>query len=215
MHKVLVISYGSVSRGAICALQARGFTDITVFTQRDPNFVRDQEFNARYRQLITGPDGRLYSTSLDGSARPFLEDLSSADIIVNGILQDTDRPLMFLSENEVPCLKPGSIIIDISCDEGMGFPFARPTTFDDPVFRVGKSTYYSVDHTPAYLWNSASWEISKCLLPFLERITMGPDRWEKDETIRRAIEIEGGVIRNPRILSFQRRSDQYPHDSSL
>jgi len=215
MRKVLVISYGSVSRGAIFALQARGFTDITVFTQRDPNFVRDQEFNARYRQLITGPDGRLYSTSLDGSARPFLEDLSSADIIVNGILQDTDRPLMFLSENEVPCLKPGSIIIDISCDEGMGFPFALPTTFDDPVFRVGKSTYYSVDHTPAYLWNSASWEISKCLLPFLERITMGPDRWEKDETIRRAIEIEGGVIRNPKILSFQRRSDQYPHDSSL
>jgi N5-(carboxyethyl)ornithine synthase len=214
MRKVLVISYGSVSRGAIFALQARGFKDITVFTQRDPNFVRDQEFNSRYRRLITGSDGKLWSISPEGNKRPFLEDLSSADIIVNGILQDTDRPLMYLAENEVSCLKPGSIIIDISCDEGMGFPFARPTTFDDPVFQIGKSTYYSVDHTPSYLWNSASWEISKCLLPFLERIVMGPDQWKKDETIRRAIEIEGGVIMNPKILSFQNRSAQYPHEIS-
>jgi len=214
-RKVVVFSYGSVSRGAVLALHRRGFTDITVFTQRHPNLVREQWFDARYRHLITGSDGKLYSTDLDGGMHPLLRDISSADIIVNGIMQDTDRPLMFLTENEVPCLKPGSLIVDISCDRGMGFPFARPTTFDDPVFRVGYSTYYSVDHTPSYLWNSASWEISRSLLPFLDSITKGPGQWKQDETIRRAIEIEGGVIRNPKILSFQRRSDHYPHDSSL
>ena len=40
----------------------------------------------------------------------------------------------------------------------------------------------------------------------------GPDSWEKDETIRRSIEIKNGVVQNPKILSFQNRSPDYPHD---
>jgi hypothetical protein len=39
----------------------------------------------------------------------------------------------------------------------------------------------------------------------------GPQAWEADQTIRRAIEIHDGVIKNPAILSFQQRSPQYPH----
>lgn len=36
-------------------------------------------------------------------------------------------------------------------------------------------------------------------------------RWDRAQTIRRAIEIRNGVIRNPKILSFQRRSAEFPH----
>jgi hypothetical protein len=39
----------------------------------------------------------------------------------------------------------------------------------------------------------------------------GAKAWDRDETLRRAIEIHDGVIQNPRILSFQHRSPQYPH----
>jgi hypothetical protein len=39
----------------------------------------------------------------------------------------------------------------------------------------------------------------------------GPTAWEADETIRRAIEIQDGVIRNPSILAFQSRSPEFPH----
>jgi hypothetical protein len=39
----------------------------------------------------------------------------------------------------------------------------------------------------------------------------GPDAWETDETVRRAIEIREGTIRNPAILAFQHRSADYPH----
>jgi alanine dehydrogenase len=69
---------------------------------------------------------------------------------------------------------------------------------------VGNATYYAVDHTPSYLWRSASWEISKVVVPYLEKVIGGPERWEEDETLRRAIEIKGGEIRNPKILSFKR-----------
>jgi hypothetical protein len=39
----------------------------------------------------------------------------------------------------------------------------------------------------------------------------GPRAWDANATVRRAIEIRDGVIQNPRILSFQHRSADYPH----
>jgi hypothetical protein len=39
----------------------------------------------------------------------------------------------------------------------------------------------------------------------------GPEAWEADETIRRAIEIREGRVENQRILSFQGRSRDYPY----
>ena len=141
-----------------------------------------------------------------------IEELSDADIICNGILQDTNNPAMFVREEEIIKLKPRSLIIDISCDEGMGFSFARPTSFTDPVFHVGEGiTYYSVDHTPTYLWNSASREISKVLLHYLGIVAIGESAWETHTTIRKAIEIRDGVIQNPNILRFQKRQYEYPH----
>jgi alanine dehydrogenase len=77
---------------------------------------------------------------------------------------------------------------------------------------VGENVlYYAVDHSPSYLWNSATWEISEALLPFLRTILTGHDAWDADPTIRRAIEIRDGVIQNPAILSFQDRASKYPH----
>lgn len=80
------------------------------------------------------------------------------------------------------------------------------------MFKVGPVDYYAVDHTPSYLWESASWEISTALLTYLPVVMGGPDSWKKNETIRRAIEIREGVVRNPKILSFQHRPKRYPHD---
>jgi len=210
-RKAIVLSFGSVSRGAIFALQGLGFNDITVFTQRPTYVVGSQNPNVVYLEIGVDESGCLVAVEPDGSLLPFIEELASADIIVNGILQDTDNPLMFVKENEVDRLKPGCLIIDISCDEGMGFPFARPTTFENPILKVGKINYYAVDHTPSYLWNSASWEISKSLLPFLPVVMAGSEHWYENETIGKAIEISSGIIQNSKIISFQKRSPEYPH----
>ncbi len=211
LQKVIVISFGSVSRGAIYALQGRGFNNITVFTRRVSHLVGDTILGVKYRQIKYNEIGDLMVITPSGISYPFIEEITSADIIVNGILQNTDNPLMFIKEDEIEKLKNGCLIIDISCDLGMGFPFAKPTTFEAPMFRVGNTNYYGVDHTPSYLWNSATWEISKSLIPFLPIVMAGPDKWNQNTIIKRAIEIRSGVIQNPKILSFQKRSAEYPH----
>jgi len=94
----------------------------------------------------------------------------------------------------------------------MGFSFAKPTTFENPIFKVGKNiTYYSVDHTPSYLWNAASREISRAMIPYLRIIAGGPGAWEKEPTIKKAIEIRDGIVLNPDIIIFQNRQAEYPY----
>lgn len=214
-RKVVILSFGSVSRGAIYALEARGFRDITICIQRPDYLVHEEVLGCTYLRMRRGEQGepRMVAVERDGTTRPLLDLIGEADILVNGIFQDPDRPVMFLRDEEIARLKPGCLIIDVSCDEGMGFPFARPTSFADPMFRVGSVEYYAVDHTPSYLWESASWEISAALLRYLPIVMGGPERWAADETIRRAIDIRDGVIQNPRILSFQNRSAEYPHEA--
>lgn len=207
-----VISHGSVSRGAIYALLRRGFSGIHVYTQRPPWSVHDKILGCRYGQMIRQGDGRApIVVREDGSRVDLIDVLEVCDVIVNGTLQDTDRPLMFMLEGEAERLKGGSVIVDVSCDLGMGFPFARPTSFEEPTFPVGPATYYAVDHTPSYLWQAASWEVSCVVVPFLETVLEGADAWERDETIRRAIEIRDGVVLNEKILRFQHREPDFPH----
>jgi alanine dehydrogenase len=81
------------------------------------------------------------------------------------------------------------------------------------MFEVGEGVhYYAVDHSPSYLWDAATWEISEALLPYLATVLDGPDAWDADPTIARAIEIRDGVVQNPKILSFQGRARDYPHE---
>ena len=140
-----------------------------------------------------------------------IEALSESDLIVNGILQDTDRPLMYMREGEERRLKQGTLIVDVSCDDGMGFPFARPTSFDEPTFKAGPATYYAVDHTPSYSWRAASWELSQVVVAFIGDVMAGPEGWAANETLNRSIEIRDGVIQNTSVLAFQRRAPEYPH----
>jgi alanine dehydrogenase len=209
--KAIVLSHGSVSRGAISALLGRGY-NITVYTRRLPWSVHDKVVGCRYCQMVQGEGEEAASVvEEDGTKRPLADALAQADVIVNGILQDTDHPLMFIERGGHTALKRGALIIDVSCDDGMGFSFARPTSFNDPTFQVGELTYYGVDHTPSYLWQSASWELTRVVLPFLETVMGGPEAWDRNETLRRSIEIRDGVVQNPKILSFQDRAADYPH----
>jgi alanine dehydrogenase len=210
-RKAVIFSFGSVSRGAVYALQGQGATDITVYTRRKPTDVGVQLPTVVFKQMITDESGNLLSVEPDGSKRPFSEVLSDVQIIVNGTLQDIEHPLMFVPKDNADKLMDGTLIIDISCDEGMGFWCAKPTTFENPMIHVDGKFYYSVDHSPSYYWDSASWDISEAVLPFLPIIMNGQKTWEKDKTISKSIEIQNGIIKNQKIISFQKRSKEYPY----
>ena len=213
-RKVIIFGFGAVSRGAIYALKSHGFRDITICIQKPDHQVREEILDVHYVRIREGNNGeaRMVTVEHDGTVRPLSNLISESEIIINGFYQDTDNPINFVTEDEKDTLKPGCLIIDVSCDEGMGFHFAKPTTFKNPILHINKVDYYAVDHTPSYLWESASRSISAALIVYLPTILEGHKSWMKNPTIQKAINIDDGVIKKESILTFQNRMLNYPHD---
>ncbi|MDQ6753097.1 MAG: N(5)-(carboxyethyl)ornithine synthase [Actinomycetota bacterium] len=211
--RAVVIGFGATARGAVTALNAHGIHDVQVLTNRGVAAVGSPIHSVRIVQFDHDQTAPYLSHVITDRGRiPLAPFLAEYDIVVNCTLQDPNAPLMYLGEGDLDAFEPGGLIVDVSCDEGMAFTWARPTTFAAPTFEVGDHiSYYGVDHSPSYLWNSATWEISEALLPFLETVLAGPAAWQDSETIGRAIEIRDGTIMNPGILAFQHRLPDYPH----
>ena len=212
-RKTIIFSFGAVSRGAIYALKAHGFRNITICIQRPDHEVREEVLDCHYVRLREGDEGeaRMVVVEHDGSERPLSDLISESDIIINGTYQDIEDPIDYVTQEEITSLKPGCLIIDVSCDEGMGFFFARPTSFEQPMIKIGSVDYYAVDHTPSYLWESASRSLSAAMIVHLPTVAAGREVWPQNETIQRAVNIDEGTIVKENILSLQGRQLDYPH----
>jgi alanine dehydrogenase len=211
--RAAVIGFGATARGAVTALNAHGVDEVHVLTNRDVAAVASPIHSTQIVQMVPDSDApeRIWADTPDGNI-PVAHFLADFDIVVNCVLQDPGAPLVFVTEHDLAAFTAGSLIVDVSCDVGMGFSWAKPTSFTEPMIGVANGVlYYAVDHSPSYLWNSATWEISEALLPHIEPVLAGPSTWTATPTIARAIEIRDGVVLNPAILSFQHREDAYPH----
>ena len=72
--------------------------------------------------------------------------------------------------------------------------------------------YYGVDHRPSYLRNSATWEDSEALIPFLRPVLNGPIAWDADQSHSTCDRNLGSRYPEPgEFLAFQNRSAEYPH----
>jgi alanine dehydrogenase len=209
----VVIGFGATARGAVTALNAHGVHQVVVLTNRGVAAVGSPIHSVLIRQFDHEPDGeRLSHVITERGREPLAAYLAENDIVVNCTLQDTSRPLVYLETDDLAAFRPGSVIVDVSCDQGMGFSWARPTGFEEPTFVVGEHLlYYAVDHSPSYLWSSATWENSNALIPFLRPMLEGATARDADETLSRAIEIRDGRVVNPAILAFQGRAAQPPY----
>lgn len=149
--RAAVISFGATARGAVSALFALSVHDVTVLTHRGVSAVAAPIAEARLVHYERDPEHPARMLVLNGAGQvPVAEFLAEHDVVVNCILQDTDEPLMFVTADELDRFAPGSLFIDVSCDERMGFEWARPTSFADPMITVGAGLrYYAVDHSPS------------------------------------------------------------------
>ncbi len=130
--KACVIGFGSVGRGAVHGLRGLGFRDVTLFHQRPGHTVGQPIPSLKHWQYARVGDTEECAVLLDSGPMPMPQALGHFDVIVNCVLQNTDRPQMYLRAAELDALRPGSLIVDVSCDEGMGFSFARPTQLRRP-----------------------------------------------------------------------------------
>lgn len=204
-RRVVVLGAGACAGGALRGLRALGFTDVTACHRGAP--PADPAPGVAYQPVrrSAADPARMVAIGPGGAETPLLDLLAAADVVINAVQQDPLAPVTFVDDADLAHLRPGCLILDISCDAGMGFAFARPTGFDAPFREVGACAYYAVDHAPSHLWEAASWEISEALLPHLAAFAAGPPGWAASVTLARAVDVEEGRITNPAVRAFQER----------
>lgn len=133
----------------------------------------------------------------------FREELPLYDVVVNAVLWDTSRKDHILYRDDLKRMKPGAMIIDISCDRCGGIETSIPMTIENPDYMVDGIRHYVVDHTPALFYKTVSGELSKEVAKYLDCFI--EERELDNEVLRRSLIIEKGVIRDERINAFQNR----------
>lgn len=129
------------------------------------------------------------------------KNIGKYDIVVNAVKWDLFRKDHLIDENTLQKIKPGAVIVDISCDPGGGIQTSRPTTIDDPVYEINGVFHYAVDHTPALLYRTASKAISSVVKEYIDDLVTE----NVEKTLQTATVIKNGRIPDGRILRFQKR----------
>jgi alanine dehydrogenase len=93
-----------------------------------------------------------------------------ADLVIGAVLVPGAKAPMLVSNELVSRMKPGSVLVDISIDQGGCFEDSHPTTHDDPTYRVHDSLFYCVANMPGAVPHTSTYALTNVTLPYAVEI---------------------------------------------
>ena len=75
-----------------------------------------------------------------------------------------------VSNELVSQMKPGSVLVDIAVDQGGCFEDSRPTTHDEPTYRVHDSLFYCVANMPGAVPHTSTFALTNATLPYVSAV---------------------------------------------
>jgi alanine dehydrogenase len=89
-----------------------------------------------------------------------------ADLVIGAVLVPGAKAPTLVSDALVARMKRGSVLVDISIDQGGCFESSRPTTHDDPVYRVHDSVFYCVTNIPGAVPHTSTYALTNVTVPY-------------------------------------------------
>jgi len=89
-----------------------------------------------------------------------------SDLIVGAVLVPGAKAPTLVSNELVSRMKPGSVLVDISIDQGGCFEDSRPTTHADPTFPVHESVFYCVANMPGAVAHTSTYALTNVTMPY-------------------------------------------------
>ncbi len=137
-------------------------TTIALGMQADVTLL-DKSIN-KLRQLDAIYQGKL--TTVASNAFEIEKAVLDADLVIGAVLVPGAKAPMLVSNDLVSRMKPGSVLVDISIDQGGCFEDSHPTTHDDPVYTVHNSLFYCVANMPGSVPHTSTYALTNVTLPY-------------------------------------------------
>ena len=116
----------------------------------------------RLNRIQTQTGIQMFTSTIQPSI--LLESLKTADVVIGAVrIVNGERPV-FISEDMISQMKKGSIIIDISIDQGGCFETSKPTSHKNPVFRKHNVIHYCVPNIASRVARTATYALSNILI---------------------------------------------------
>ncbi|MCH9026534.1 MAG: alanine dehydrogenase [Proteobacteria bacterium] len=181
----VVILGGGVAGGNAAIVAAGLGAEVVVFDMDRDKLVKARAIGAN----VTG----LY---------PHTEDVAkavkSADIVIGAVLVTGARAPHVVSSEMVKSMQPGSVVVDISVDQGGCIETTRPRTYDDPTYVWEGVTHFAVTNMPGAVPRTSSQALSAAIAPYAMRLTSSD--WRQSADLLKGINVEDGKIVHPALF---------------
>ncbi|MBI4824203.1 MAG: alanine dehydrogenase [Nitrospirae bacterium] len=180
---ILIIGGGSVGENA--ARVALGIGMRVTVVNRGIDRLR------RLDEMFSGKVNTL--PSMEYNIRGALKD---ADIVIGAVLLIGAKAPVLITEEMVKGMKKGSVIVDVSIDQGGCIETSKPTTHENPVYEAHGIIHYAVTNMPGAYPRTSTMALTNCTLPYIKRLVdMGIEiALRKDRALRTALNIYDGKV---------------------
>jgi alanine dehydrogenase len=190
--KARVVVIGGGVAGEHAAANALGMgADVTII---DLSIPRLRELEIRF--------GGQVQTRVS-SAYEIAAQLKDADLVIGSVLIPGAQAPKLVTDAMVATMKEGSVLVDIAIDQGGCFEGSRPTTHDDPTFRVHGSVYYCVANMPGAVPETSTRALTNATLPYV--IALADKGWKRalteDPALALGLNVHGGHVTNPHVAA--------------
>ncbi len=124
--------------------------------------------------------------------------LSRADLVIGAVLLPGRAAPKLVSRGQLSLMKAGSVIVDVSIDQGGCFETSRPTTHSQPTFIVDRVVHYCVANMPAAVGRTSTRALCNATLPYVRRLAKlgAADFLKVDRGHQEALNMAAGKIQN-------------------
>ncbi|HET8819464.1 MAG TPA: alanine dehydrogenase [Xanthomonadaceae bacterium] len=186
--KVVVFGAGKAG-GASAALAAAGGANVTVFEMRQDRMDEMMRLGANVTALYPYHD-------------LVAEEVASADLVVGAVLVTGAKAPRVMTREMLVGMEDGSVVADISIDQGGCFETSRPTSWKEPTYVEEGVTHFCVTNMPGSVPQTSSQAICAAILPWVNKLASG-DQWRANEALVKGINTEGGKLVHPALQGME------------
>jgi alanine dehydrogenase len=119
-----------------------------------------------------------------------------ADLVIGAVLVPGAKAPRLITNDLVSRMKSGSVLVDISVDQGGCFEDTRPTTHSHPTYRVHDSLFYCVANMPGAVPHTSTYALTNVTLPYVMAIATNGLRAaiDADPALRRGVNVANGHV---------------------